>query len=421
MVKDNLRIMVYHSDFSAVAGGGEAMALRTVKALKELGYDAELSASFIDKNILMQSMKNIDLYIVPKILNLSNINIISSFFINKNILPSFWITYTYKKIYDNIADELAHLKHEYDLILCMQSPKPIMFGDVGYFHFPHFILPMQSIYIPNSLNPFVKLYKLFLILFEYKIFKMTYKELFPKIFISNSTWTKNGLIKIYSKLEALGFKELSEAAKGSYIIYPSIDYEILASTYDPNSKRDLVLTVSRYNPAKNLWSIIYVAHDIPEAHFIIAGTTKEKKSFKVLAELEYLIDKLRVKNVTLEKDVSRKRLVDLYKDAKVYLHPLYVEHFGISIAEGAAAGAVPVVYKDGGGWLDIASRIDSMLGYKTVKEAAGIVKTLLQNHELWQQLSRKAVILASTFSWSNFKYNLNNVIRYAVSIKRRPH
>jgi len=49
--------------------------------------------------------------------------------------------------------------------------------------------------------------------------------------------------------------------------------------------------------------------------------------------------------------------------ASIYLHPPLAEHFGIAIAEAAAAaGLVPVVYRDGGGWTDIASRIDQGLG-----------------------------------------------------------
>ena len=87
--------------------------------------------------------------------------------------------------------------------------------------------------------------------------------------------------------------------------------------------------------------------------------------------------------MTLETDVPRRRLDELYSIAKVYLHPPFPEHFGIAIAEGAAAGAVPVVYRDGGGWTDVASRIDPSLGYTNVDEAAAIVRSLLGDGGLW--------------------------------------
>jgi glycosyltransferase involved in cell wall biosynthesis len=44
--------------------------------------------------------------------------------------------------------------------------------------------------------------------------------------------------------------------------------------------------------------------------------------------------------------LSRKRIIELMSQASIYLHPPYAEHFGIAIAETAATGLVPVVYRD---------------------------------------------------------------------------
>ena len=80
--------------------------------------------------------------------------------------------------------------------------------------------------------------------------------------------------------------------------------------------------------------------------------------------------------------------------ASIYLHPPHAEHFGIAIAEAAAAGLVPVVYKDGGGWTDIASRVDQGLGYTSVDEAAHIIRSLLDDSVRLKELSSKARELA---------------------------
>ncbi len=34
--------------------------------------------------------------------------------------------------------------------------------------------------------------------------------------------------------------------------------------------------------------------------------------------------------------------------AKFYMHPLYPEHFGLSVAEAEAAGAISIFYRDRG-------------------------------------------------------------------------
>jgi glycosyltransferase involved in cell wall biosynthesis len=97
--------------------------------------------------------------------------------------------------------------------------------------------------------------------------------------------------------------------------------------------------------------------------------------------------------------------------ASVYLHPPFAEHFGIAIAEAAAAGLVPVVYRDGGGWTDIASRIDQGLGYTSVKEAACTVRSLLNDAERLRALSARAREVAKGFSYERFKERVNEVIR----------
>ncbi|MFP3319064.1 MAG: glycosyltransferase [Acidilobus sp.] len=45
--------------------------------------------------------------------------------------------------------------------------------------------------------------------------------------------------------------------------------------------------------------------------------------------------------------MSRNRIIELMSRAPIYLHSSHAEHFGIAIAEAAAAGLVPVVYSDG--------------------------------------------------------------------------
>jgi len=78
-------------------------------------------------------------------------------------------------------------------------------------------------------------------------------------------------------------------------------------------------------------------------------------------------------NFHLETNVPR-RIPELVSQASIYLHPPFAEHFGIAIAEAAAAGLVPVVYWDGGVWADIVSRVDQGLGYTSVEEAAHLIR-----------------------------------------------
>ncbi|MFP3319168.1 MAG: glycosyltransferase [Acidilobus sp.] len=84
--------------------------------------------------------------------------------------------------------------------------------------------------------------------------------------------------------------------------------------------------------------------------------------------------------------------------------------FDIVTAEAAAAGLVPVVYRDGGGWTDIVSKIGQGLGYTNVEEAARTVRSLLNDPERLRALSVRAREVTKDFSYENFKIRLNEVI-----------
>lgn len=430
-----MRIAIYHGSFATEAGGGEVAALRAAKALIEAGHEVDLYTSLVDKKVMQLIYENANIYLPPKIIDISTTNSFMKIFkilSNKHMLSSLWAINEYKNAAKDILSKINGLSKEYDILIAKQSPAlisaiDILPGDITYFHYPSTLIGLIPLdkYIPDSAMPFVILYKKFIISMEHKILMNVICNNEVNIYkiAAGNTWTKNGLLKINLPI----LKILPDICRHKFIrpltsvsvVYEPIEYETYSSRYDPNTKKRLVLTVSRYTPGKNLWSIIYVASRIPEAHFVIAGTTRAHSSAKVVAQLESLIDKLRAKNVTLEKDVPKKRLIDLYSEAMIYLHPLYTEHFGIAIAEGAAAGAVPVVYKDGGGWLDIASKIDPMLGYTTINEAVTIVRRLLSSKELWLSLSKKSVKVASEFSWENYKKRLNAVVNEAYEIKRR--
>jgi len=118
----------------------------------------------------------------------------------------------------------------------------------------------------------------------------------------------------------------------------------------------------------------------------------------------------------LRPDVPRRRILELMSQASIYLHPPFAEHFGIAIAEAAAAGLIPVVYRDGGGWTDIVSRIDEGLGYTSVEEAAHIIRSLLNDPGRLKELSSKAREVAKGFSYERFREKLDEVLKELIKL-----
>jgi glycosyltransferase involved in cell wall biosynthesis len=151
-----------------------------------------------------------------------------------------------------------------------------------------------------------------------------------------------------------------------------------------------------------------VARLVPEADFYLVGSTSAY-SGPVLREIRRRAEGL--SNFHLETDVPRRRITELMSHASIYLHPPFAEHFGIAIAEAAAAGLVPVVYRDGGGWTDIVSRVDPSLGYANAEEAASIIRSLMRDRGRLGRLSARARGVAKGFSYEAFKGRLEEVIK----------
>jgi glycosyltransferase involved in cell wall biosynthesis len=211
--------------------------------------------------------------------------------------------------------------------------------------------------------------------------------------MTNSNWTAEYVREAYGSQRV-------------YVVHPPVNVEELLPL--GGDRGEVVLTVSRISPEKRLTAIAEVARLVPEAEFYLVGSTSVY-SGPVLREIRERAEGLR--NFHLETDVPRKRILELMSQASVYLHPPFAEHFGIAIAEAAAAGLVPVVYRDGGGWTDIASRIDQGLGYTSVEEAARIVRSLLNDAERLRALSAKAREVAKGFSYEAFRARVDEVIR----------
>jgi glycosyltransferase involved in cell wall biosynthesis len=131
--------------------------------------------------------------------------------------------------------------------------------------------------------------------------------------------------------------------------------------FDPALKSPVILSVGRlstdaghkrHDALLRAWSNAKL--QLPGWELVIAGAAREGESATdVLRERANEIGSVRI-----EADISREELSALYGRASIYWHaagferpsdrPDLAEHFGMSTVEAMSAGAVPVVYRDGG-------------------------------------------------------------------------
>ncbi|MDI7776350.1 glycosyltransferase [Asticcacaulis sp. EMRT-3] len=126
-------------------------------------------------------------------------------------------------------------------------------------------------------------------------------------------------------------------------------------------------------------------------------------------------------DVRIEMNASRPVLETQLTQAHLYIHacgyeasltavPERQEHFGISVVEAMAHGCIPIVY-DAGGAKEIVEEAGCGFTYRTIAEAAAIVRRLcrLPVEEL-DALSARAVVAAAQYSDENFAENLTALL-----------
>ena len=374
-----MRIALVYPRHEGVAGA-ERLTLDMYRALKDLGHEVDLYTAYLDERTWQVLTGGMDDIPRPTVLGEPLIELIDRLF-NRTLVLRLLLTASY------LGKHAKKLRHRYDLIIETQSGVPLRWADATYVHFP--LVDILKFYLEHQ--------------YRLRLYERAYNSLViwmaralsdgTKPVMTNSTWTVKYIRGAYRNQRI-------------YIVHPPVNVEELSSIGGDRGK--VVLTVSRMDLGKKVTEIPEIARLLPEAEFYLVGSTSVY-SGPAIRELKRRAEGLG--NFHLETDVPRKRIIELMSQASIYLHPPFAEHFGIAIAEAAAAGLVPVVYRDGGGWTDIASRVDQGLGYTSVEEAASIIRSLLNDLGRLKELSAKAREVAKGFSYERFKERLDEVIK----------
>jgi glycosyltransferase involved in cell wall biosynthesis len=363
--------------FLYVVGGTEKLSLEMYRALRDLDYEVDLYTAYLSERAWEALTSGMNGIPRPIVLGEPLINrLFSRALLLRRLLAAPYL-----------GRRIRKLRHRYDLIIETGSSIPLKWADASYVHFPP--VDILKFYLEHQ--------------YRLRLYERAYDLLvgwmaraladYSKPVMANSTWTARYVREAYGSQRV-------------YVVHPPVNVEELSSVGGDRGR--IVLTVSRIEWGKKVTEIPEIARLVPEAEFYLVGATSPA-SEPVVRELKRRAEGLR--NFHVETDVPRRRILELMSQASIYLHPPLAEHFGIAIAEAAAAGLVPVVYRDGGGWTDIASRIDKGLGYTGVEEAAHIVRSLLNDHGRLKELSSRAREVAKDFSYEKFKERLNEVIK----------
>ncbi len=203
------------------------------------------------------------------------------------------------------------------------------------------------------------------------------------------------LVMANSRYTAEEIKRYS--GKTAEVLYPPFSSAISAIGKGTvkDSQENLVVTTSRLEYNKLLERIPQIAAlTNRNIQFAVIGRMHTKQT---LENLQKLSKKLGVSDrVNFYPNAPAEQKIGLLKRAKLYLHTMVGEHFGISIVEAMALGCIPVVHDSGG----MREFVPAHLRYESLEQAAE--KIAAETASWSQDKAEDMKSIASKFSIGNF-------------------
>jgi glycosyltransferase involved in cell wall biosynthesis len=247
--------------------------------------------------------------------------------------------------------------------------------DVCYMHFPLLNRFAYSTHFPYLLSPHhTEVGALPQVILEKNL--ATYDN---KLVLANSHYTAH-------EIEAFSGKHVE-------VLYPPFTSSI--QNIPPQPKKDLVVTTSRFEGNKKLEKIPKIAAKTDSnIQFAIIGRLYDKST---LDRLQAQVKKLGlVDRVKFYPDLPAEEKLRMLASAKVYLHTMVGEHFGIAIVEAMASGCIPISHNSGG----MVEFVPKENRYETIEQAADRINTAIAGWSIDKTERPKQI--ADQFSINNF-------------------
>jgi len=271
-------------------------------------------------------------------------------------------------------------KSKCDIWIDVYSCRIFPWTNISYIHFP-----FLNHYYYKPKFPYLKSRHLLSVGgLPYAFFEKNLTNDNEKLILANSHYTAEEIKRFSGK-----------KAEVLYPPVPSANFENNPQNLTKNQRKDLVVTISRFGPEKGLEKILYIA-SLTEKNiqFAIIGRVHYRKT---LLLLQNLTKKLSIKDrVKFFPDAPRLGIKQILKNAKVYLHTMTGEHFGISIVEAMAMGCIPIVHNSGGA----KEFVPEDLRYNNIYEAAA--KITKEIYEWSPEKALKIIKIAERFREENF-------------------
>jgi glycosyltransferase involved in cell wall biosynthesis len=294
------------------------------------------------------------------------------------VQPSHFKPWSLGNFYQNIVHSFI-AKQKCSLFVDAFSNCVFPWNQVSYIHFPYLNEHAYSKKFPYLGSPrLIQAGTVPQVILEKNLIDYS-----KRLVLANSYYTAGEVMKFSGKPVEVLYPPFSS-------IISKIGKETVKS-----SQENLVVTTSRLEPSKLLERIPQIAAQTDKnIQFAIIGRLCNQAT---LDNLQALVKKLDLaERVKIYPNASAQTKIDLLKRAKIYLHTMVGEHFGISIVEAMALGCMPIAHNSGG----MTEFVPAKYRYETILEASAKITREIGN---WSpQGSEEMKQIADRFSTANF-------------------
>lgn len=204
----------------------------------------------------------------------------------------------------------------------------------------------------------------------------------------------------------------------STVIYPPVDVEEI----QPKKKRNIILFVGRFSKLKqskrhDLLIKAFKKFDNKRWKLVLAGGTEVGAGKKYLKKLKKMA---KGEKIEILESPTFERIVKLYSQAKIFWsavgygadeekEPEKVEHFGITLVEAMAGGALPIVY-EAGGYKEIIADGENGLFWHKPSELVSITDKIMNDNEKRKSIAQNALDDSRLYEYARFKTQVLNLL-----------
>ncbi len=225
----------------------------------------------------------------------------------------------------------------------------------SYTHYPFISSDMisdikkgvQGVHSRGVLAKF-RIFRFFKVIY-YNLILLFYRfnGLFLHFVFCNSTWTFNHIKKIWPNVK-------------SVILYPPCSTNLYENNQSNMNRRNIIVSFAQFRPEKNqkmqveIFKKLRMRNFCPDLKLILIGTIRDKSDEKIFEDVQNYINENRLNDyVELCPNLPFSEVKKKFEIAKIGLHTMRDEHFGISVIEMMAAGLITVAHNSAGPMNDI--------------------------------------------------------------------